>query len=417
MTTPLRISQSMKKSDTLHDVFSGAFPPLAYGNTLEEIENTAQRVVEEIFRDQDGIILCSVNAATMKPYRLDEIKDRFDGKGTFVERSAIPQAIKPIWINYENTGQATGTYLDALCAKYEVTGSAETREFARTAFEGVVAIWKGGASVEQSLGGGGLGWFPKPYDGLRSFKGMHECSVDQYCEVTLGLQSYHRVMADEVEKKTIEEMIVSFADWWYDHDFAGIYLGEAIWWKRLETHSMAASYFLYLYSLAQSWRPCRKFQHGFEIWQELKGALKPPGEAVWGCMNGLTINVLERLMELRPDLKNFWLAAARHQARLLVSSVTDRVNMNQRYEFEGFAADYLCAANHMLPGNGYADLAIKCLNECNSRDRFYHLRRGLHKADLDTRETGDDMRDAYMCELHVHWLSGYWKLRLSGDLL
>lgn len=406
----------MKKNGFLQDVFEGNFPPFSYGTSLEEIEKTNQEVVEKIFRDSDGLILCSVNGATMKPYRLEDVTDRPDGKGTFVERSAIPQRIKPVWMNYENTGQASGTYLDALCAKYQVTGSAETREIARKTFEGIVAVWQGGGKIEQSLGGGGLGWFPKPYDGLRSFEGMHECSVDQYCEITLGLQSYHRVMATDAEKQTIEAIVLSFADWWYDHDFAGIYLGEAVWWKRLTTHSMAASYFIYLYILAQRWRPCKKFQHGFEIWQELQGALKPPGEAIWGCMNGLTMNVLERLVDLRPDLQDFWLSAANHQAALLVSSVKDRVNMNGRYEFEAFGADYLCAAEHLLPGRGYADLAIQCLHQCCTRDRYYHLRRGLEAAKLDSRETGDDMRDAYLCEPHVHWLSGYWKLRLSNHL-
>ena len=404
------------KENTLKDVYEGNFPPASYGSSLEEIEKTNQLVVEKIFRDHDGLILCSVNAATMKPYQLDDIKDRPDGKGTFVERSAIPQAIKPVWMNYENTGQASGTYLDALCAKFKVTRSPEARDLARKTFEGIIKLWENGAKIEHSLGGGGRGWFPKPYDGLRSFEGMHECSVDQYCEITLGLQSYYEVMASNDEKRTIEAIVVSFADWWYDHDFAGIYLGEPVWWKRLETHSMAASFFLYLYTLAARWSPCKKFQHGFEIWQELKGALKPPGEAIWGCMNGLTLNALERLTELRPDLNDFWLSAAEHQAKLLVSSVTERVNMNQRYEFEGFAADYLCAADQMLPGNGYANLAIKCLNECNSRDRYYHLRRGLEVDSLDPREKGDDFRDALTCELHVHWLSGYWKLRLSNDL-
>lgn len=411
MTTHLTNHQGL-----LRDVFSGDFPPSSYGNSLEEIEATNQAVVERIFRDEDGLLLCSVNGATMKPYCLADVRDRTGGKGTFVERSAIPQAIKPVWMNYENTGQASGVYLEALCAKYQASGSPQVRELARNTLAGIVAIWQQGATIEHSLGGGGLGWFPKPYDGLNSFQGMHECSVDQYCEVSLGLQSYHEVMADPEEKKTIEAIIVSFADWWYDHDFAGIYLGDAVWWKRLTTHSMAASYFLYLYALAQRWKPCKKFQHGFEIWQGLTAALKPPGEAIWGCMNGLTLNVLERLVDLRPDLNDLWLSAADHQAGLLVSSARDRVNMNQRYEFEGFASDYLCAAERLLPGRGYAALAIQCLNECRSRDRYYHLRRGLKIDQLDPREVGDDMRDAYLCELHVHWLSGYWKLTLANHL-
>lgn len=406
----------MQHPEVLQDVFHGDFPPLSYGDSLEESEATNQAVIESIFRDEDGLLLCSVNGATMKPYRNEDVMNRPEGKGSFVERSAIPQAIKPVWMNYENTGQASGAYLDALCAKHQVTRSPEVRENSRRTFEGIVAIWQKGGAIEHSLGGGGIGWFPKPYDGLRSLAGMHECSVDQYCDVSLGLQSYHELMAGPEERQTIEDIIISFADWWYDHDFAGIYLGDAVWWKRLPTHSMAASYFLYLYALAQQWKPCRKFQHGFEIWQELSGALKPPGEAIWGCMNGLTINVLERLVRLKPDLNDLWLSAADHQSALLLSSVKDRVNMNQRYEFESFGSDFLCAAEHLLPGRGHAELAIQCLTECATRDRYYHLRRGAEIAKLDSREAGDDMRDAFLSELHIHWLGGYWKLKLAGHL-
>lgn len=406
----------MENKEYLRDVFSGSFPPADYGTSLEEIERTNQAVVEQVFCDGDGILLCGVNAVTMKPYRLEDVKDRPEGRGSFVERSAIPPAIKPVWINYENTGQASGTYLEALCAKFEVTQLPETREIARRVFEAICVLWRNAARTEYSLGGGGIGWLPKPYDGVQRVEGMQECSVDQYCDVTLGLETYYRVMADESEQQTIREIVRSFADWWYEHDYAGIYLGEAIWMKRLKTHSMGASYFLYLFSLAWSWDPQRRYADGFATWLELKAALTPPGEAIWGCMNGLTLNVLERLMTLRPDLRDFWLSVARHQAPLLVASVTERVNMNARYEFEGFAADYLCAADHLLPGAGFDKLAIECLTQCSTRDRYYHIRRGLRLAGLDPREQGDDMRDAFMCELHVHWLVGYWKLKAQNKI-
>lgn len=406
----------MKNEKILEDRFDGDFPPVDYGSSLEAIEKTNQAVIEEVFCDEDGILLCGVNGLTMKPYRTEDVTDRPEGRGSFAENAAIPNSIKPVWINYENTGQASGSYLEALCTKYEVCGLTETRAIARRTFEAICVLWRNAAKTEYSLGGGGLGWLPKPYDGIQRVEGMQECSVDQYCDVTLGLETYYRVMASEDEKRTIEEIVISFADWWYEHDFAGVYFGQAIWMKRLKEHSMAASYFLYLFSLAWSWKPCRRYQHGFEIWIELKDALKPPGDAIWGCMNGLTLNVLERLMILRPDLSDFWTSVAHHQARLLASSVEERVNMNRRYEFEGFAADYLCAADHLIPNSGYDALAIKCLTECSTRDRFYHVRRGLEIADLDTREKGDDVRHSFMSELHVHWLVGYWKLKAKGKI-
>lgn len=407
----------MKRQNLTKDVFTGKCPPKKYGDTLEEIEATNQKVVEEIFRDADGILRCSVNGQTMKPYRIEDVMDRPEGRSTFVANSSIPMAIKPLWMNYENAGQASGVYLEALCAKFEVTGDKQAKKSAQRILKAILLWWKNASKIQHSLGGGGLGWFPKPYAGIRDLDGMHESSVDQYCDITLGLQRYYQVLATVDEKKQIEEIVVSFANWWYEHDFSGVYLGQAIWYKRLYTHSMAASYFLYLYALAQSWNPCRQFQHGFEIWQELRAALKPPGEAVWVCMNGITLNCLERLVELRPDLKEFWRSAARHQAPLVVASVIDRPGLNKTYEAECFAADYLTGADRILPNSGYGELAIKLLRECNSRDRYYHVRRGLPIDKLQEPEKGDDMRDALLCEAHVHWLAGYWKLREVGSLV
>jgi len=48
-----------------------------------------------------------------------------------------------------------------------------------------------------------------------------------------------------------------------------------------------------------------------------------------------------------------------------------------------------------------------------NRSDFYHIRRGLR---IDARPAlvrGDDYRDVFFCEGHVHWMSAYWQ-RLSA---
>jgi acyl-CoA thioesterase-1 len=402
----------MEKMTT--DVFSGDFPPVSYGSTLKEVEATISQVVECVFRDDDGILRSCVNGYTMKPMRVEDVKDRPQGLGTFVENSSIPRSAKPIWTNYENAGQASGNYLEALCAKAQITGDAQARELARRTVDAIVMLWENAAAAKHPNGGSGRGWFPKPYAGIRDVGEMYECSADQYCDVTLGLHSYYITLASEQEKRKIEEIVISFADWWYDHDYCGVYLGQAIWWKRLEGHSLAAGFFLYLNALAYSWKPCRKFQHGFEIWLELKEMLYPP-EPIWVCGNGIPIECLERLIVLRPELAGYWRTTAAHQAKQLVACVTEKTALNKKYEVNGFASHYLAVAHRLLPNEGYDSLSRRCLEDCTRREHFYHLRRGLRIADLDPREKGDDMLDVYLCEAHVHWLAGYWKSRLQEN--
>ena len=390
------------------DVFDGDFPPASYGRTIEEVEVTIAQVVERVFRDDDGILRSCVHGRTMKPMRAEDVKNRPQGLGTFAENSSIPRRVKTTWVNYENAGQASGTYLEALCAKACMTDDPRVHEPARRTVDALVTLWENAAATMHPNGGGGSGWLPKPYAGIHDVAEMHECSADQYCEVTLGLHSYYLTMASEREKKMIEEIIVSFADWWYDHDYCGVYFGQAIWWKRLDGHSMATGFFLYLNALAQSWSPSRKFQHGFDIWMGLKDKLYPP-EPVWVCMNGVALECLERLIVLRPELDNEWRTAAAHQAQLVATSVEKPTALNKKYEVNGFAAHYLVIADRLMPHNGYDLLARRCLEACTRRENFYHVRRGCRVADLDKRESGDDFLDVFHCELHVHWLAGYWK--------
>jgi hypothetical protein len=393
------------------DVFSGAFPPANYGQTFEEIEATAQEVIERVFRDEDGILRSGVNGRTMKPLTNEEVVDRPRGKGAYTEHSAMPDGLRAVWLNYENAGEASGAYLMALCLKFEATRDPKTRELARRTVKAIVTLWDQ-ASPPAGNGGGGRGWFPKPYAGIRHVAGIEECSADQYAGITLGLHAYHRTMADAAEKKQIEEIVVSFSDWWHDHDHSGVYFGRPIWWKRLEWHPMAAAYFLYLHALAEAWQPGPKSRQSFETWLNLKATLLRPATATGVTMHGLPVLCLEQLLILRPDLAAVWQPALVHQAGLLAQSV-EQTAQSRIFEVSGFASDYLGAAHRLLPNAGYDKLALRCLQTLKNRGDFYHIRRDLRIDQLPSLVRGDDYRDVFFCEGHVHWLAGYWRHKLS----
>lgn len=392
------------------DVFTGDFPPADYGPTHEVIEATIQEVVERVFRDEDGILRSGVNGVTMKALTNEEVKDRPRGQGAYTQHSAMPEALKAVWLNYENAGQASGSYLTALSLKFEVTRDPKVRELARRTVDAIVMLWNN-AAAPAGLGGGGRGWFPKPYGGIRKVAGIEECSADQYVDITLGLHVYHRTMADAAEKKQIEDVVVSFSDWWHDHDHSGVYFGKPIWWKRLPWHPMAAAGFLYIHALAESWRPGAKSKQSFETWLDLKATLLQPAsdKPSNATMHGIPVLCLEQLRTLRPDLDAVWQPAIVYQSALLARSIEDPIS--KTFEMNGFSADYFSAAHRLVPDAGYDKLTLRCMNACKIRGDFYHICRGQSVAALPALVRGDDYRDVFFCEGQVHWMAAYWRRR------
>lgn len=395
-------------NDLTTDPFPGDFPPASYGTTLAEVEATISQVIERIFRDEDGILRSAVNGLTMKILSPEDVKDRPNGYGTYAENSDIPREFKAIWTNFENAGQASGTYLEALCHKYRATGDETTRPLAQRTVQAIITVWENAAHIKHPLGGEGRGWLPKPYAGIRNVAGMHECSIDQYCDVTLGLHTYYKTFATAAEKRTIEDIIVSFADWWNDHDYCGVYFGKAIYWKRLPWHPMAVAAFLYINALADSFKPCRKYQQGFDLWMEKKEVLESPDTLAWSCMHGIPLNCLERLMALRPELAEFWNKAVVCQSAGVIKSMEDTSGGFRQFNQNAYGAHYLSTAHRVIPSAGYDKRARQCLEACMRREVFYHIKRGLRVADLDSKLTGDDYRNMFMAETHAHWLTGYW---------
>jgi hypothetical protein len=401
-------------SELTVDVCKLDYPPASYGDTLAGVERTVQDVVERVFRDPSGILRSGVDGGTMKIRTLADIKDRPHAIGCYSENSAIPRELKPLWLNYENAIQASGKYLVALGEKYKATHDAEVAALARRTFESLETLWNNAA--EQNAWG--RGWMPKPYGGIEDVSQCFETSEDQYGDLVLGLQAYHETVANETERTTIEDMVASFAEWWYERDYAGAYFGRGIWWKRLGfPHPVAG--FLHINALAHAWRPDPRFEDGFETWIKLTHGFYPSLEHLGpnGC--GLVLEALERLYALRPEHSDVWDEAAVFMGDRLIVNVKEdncQPHLKGRTQAATYSALYLSMAHKLLPNRGYDKWTLHCLEACMGRADFYHVCRGQPIADLEFQLAGDDYRDTFWCEGHVSWLGGYWRLVNAGVL-
>ena len=104
-------------------------------------------------------------------------------------------------------------------------------------------------------------------------------------------------------------------------------------------------------------------------------------------MNGNTLNSLERLIALRPDLTSFWRHAASQQVQWLVECVEQGSWVAAKGHWSSIAAYgydtlYLATAHRLWPDAGYDRLTYRRLEACTRREHFYHVRRGQRVSDL-----------------------------------
>jgi len=389
------------------------FPPEKYGQTLEEVEATIQDVVERVFRDGDGMIRSGVYGKTMKPLRLEDVTDRPFGVGCYSENHHIPNELKPLYNNYENAGQCSGKYIGAMLQKYAATGDAKVLDNACRTFKALELLWNNAA--EQNQYPGGRGWMPKPFGGIRDVAAMTECSPDQYTDITLGIEEFYHKAADDQERKVIEEMILSFADWWSEHDYATSYEGGICWWKLRPDCVHVVSFFLYLNSLAYTFNPKESYQKDFELWLKiLDQSIK-----IWDTLNGanmtgLTTECMSRLIELRPDHEKKWKNLLDEDPDSFIKRILmeDQDVPGLRYQqINTFAARYLCLADNIFDQPKFKNTAKELLASYNKRSDFYHISRGMPVDKLPTIVTGDDYRNMFWSEGHVMWLRTYWDLK------
>jgi hypothetical protein len=389
------------------------FPPELYGEDPEAVEATIQAVVEKVFRDEDGMIRSGVYGKTMKPLRLEDVRDRPHAIGCYSENHHIPNELKPIYNNYENAGQCSGKYIRAMLNKYSVNQDNAILDYARRTFKAIELLWNNVA--QQNSYPGGRGWMPKPFGGIRHVAEMTECSPDQYTDMTLGLERFYHEAADENERQIIEEMIVSFADWWALHDYATSYEGGTCWWKLRPDCIHVVSYFLYLNTLAHRFNPCERYQTNFKIWLNvLDESLKIRDGLNGANMIGLTIECMDRLMELKPDYNDLWLKVISDDPDTFVKRllIEDQDVAGLSYQqLNCFAAYYLCVAARVLNEPSFKGIAKELIEAYNKRRDFYHISRGKPVDKLLKVVTGDDYRNIFWAEGHILWLATYWVLK------
>lgn len=385
------------------------FPPFSFGDNPDEVEATIQEVIERIFRDENGSLRSGVFGKTMKPLRDEDIKDRRLGIGCFPENAVMPNDLKPLWLNYENSNQAGGKYIVAMLQKYAVTGDEQHLALARRTYEAFVLLWENVARDNHY----GRGYMPKPYASASDVGGSFETSVDQYTDITMGLQTFYEQAATHEERIKIREMILSFADWWIDHDFTHTFMGVTLWYKRMD-YPHVTGWFLYVNALAYSFSPKQKYEDAFQLWMQKSDGISRSLKAL-GISTELSLRQLERLIELRPEHTVFWKNVMRDNADFLIALAPKKDNMTEdfkgKFQFNGFLMGCLPAAARVFPDAGYDKTIRDLMLTYNKRADFYHVSRGVPIADLDSSLQGDDYRNTFFAEGQIGWLHGYWFIR------
>ena len=101
---------------------------------------------------------------------------------------------------------------------------------ARRAFRSLDLIYRMGEAA------GKPGWMCKPY----GFRPSPQTSGDQYLDACWGLWTFHRIASAE-ERRRIEQMFISFADYWRNADYVLSYFGSH-WDQKGETGAYNAVY-------------------------------------------------------------------------------------------------------------------------------------------------------------------------------
>ena len=133
-------------------------------------------------------------------------------------------------------------------------------------------------------------------------------------------------------------------------------------------------------------------------------------------MIGLTIECMDRLIELKPDNKELWLKIIYEKPESLVKRllIEDQDVAGLSYQqLNCFAANYLCVAARVFKESRLIDIAKDLIELYNKRRDFYHISRGVPVDRLPNNVTGDDYRNVFWAEGHIMWLRVYWELRTN----
>jgi hypothetical protein len=243
--------------------------------------------------------------------------------------------------------------------------------------------------------------------------------------MTFGLEKYYNELAEGEEKKILAEMLLSFADWWIDHNYTTSFLGMTVWWDRV--HTLAQAYFLYLFELAYSLAPRKKYREGFDyIFSLSEKALVTKEGAYLGenfnpNTSGIVIEAMSRIADINPSLRVFCNNCIQSYIPAMIDAgaAGQAGDLAPIFNLKLFTAKYLTHAHEFSNDDALVKYIIDYLTTTKDRSDFYHVKRGLSIDDgvLESmRVDKADYRDVFWVEEQCCWFSAYWYLRRHGKI-
>ena len=224
------------------------------GSPVPRKVELVQEIYERHAFSPSGIMysMMQLDADGIRPFEPAD----FTGK-IWVDASAGQLELDGPWdyLQGENCITASGLYLAAQTFRYQVTDSAQARQQARRAFDSLDLIYQMGERANKP------GWMNKPY----GFRPSVQTSGDQYLDACWGLWNYHRI-ADATERRRIEQMFISFADYWRGAKYVLNYFGRT-WDQKGDRDSYNAIYAM-INACAYSFSKSPEHLKEFEWWME-----------------------------------------------------------------------------------------------------------------------------------------------------
>ena len=187
---------------------------LIMNEKLKRYAELVEEKLERFYDEKTGLMLSSLKKDNWSPWTPEDFSgDVLVPQADYYE----PNTYDGVML-YENSGMVLGTFLSAMCLKYADTGDPEALKKAERTFRGIVKIYE----LSQSIA---PGFYCKPWGGRLT----DETSSDQYIYTLTGLDDYYS-FASDTEKKLIQQMIPSMAEFWMSHDYIWNYLGEKLHW-------------------------------------------------------------------------------------------------------------------------------------------------------------------------------------------
>ena len=173
-----------------------------WAETLDETAERFERELDERFLDANGVLRCSSGASDVTIW---------ESKGP-----------------YENVGIVNGTFLQAMCAKYAVTGDERDLAKARRTYQAISKVYE----LSQEMG---EGYFCKPW----GWQCRDETSSDQFVYAMLGMDAFYP-FATDAERREIADRIPKMARWWIRRNYVYKYLGKPLNWQKCRFPTFSA---------------------------------------------------------------------------------------------------------------------------------------------------------------------------------